>query len=157
MNQAVRESSIVDNSKPQESQKGNGAAREFESGRGTQVQLRLGIQELRSGVDSLPPAPLIYAGLAVSMLGVFPVLAVLGIIGDGQVEPLGILFGLLFGVIFGGGGGLALYIGLLNAMDSRLGRIAPFFTSLLQLVWVRANRRTFCAAAPNFILALQIL
>ena len=116
-----------------------------------------GIQTLRRGASSLPSAVLIYCGMAVSLLGILPVLAVLGIIGDGPVELLGILFGFLFGVIFGGGGGLALYIGLANAMHARLGRSHPFFTSLLQLVWLRANRNTLYAAAPVYLLALQIL
>lgn len=96
-------------------------------------------------------------GLVISMLGILPLLAVSGVIGEGEVEPIGILFGLLFGVVFGGGGGLLLYTGLSNAMLKRLGRTRPFMSGLLRLVWLRASRKTLYAATPDFLIALLIL
>jgi len=99
----------------------------------------------------------IYAGLAISMLGIFPMLAVLGVIGDGPEEPVGIFFGLLFGAVFGGIGGWLLYRGLSKAMDASLDRPYGFFSGLLWLVWSRANRRTLYAAIPNLLLAVQIV
>ncbi len=102
----------------------------------------------------ITPAILIYVGLAISMLGIFPVLAV---VGDGGVEPAGAVFGILFGAIFGLGGGLLQYKGISSLMTARLGSARPFFPGLLQLIWMRADRKSLYAALPNILIASQIL
>jgi hypothetical protein len=111
---------------------------------------------MRSSGRSISPVALIYIGTPVSLLGILPLMAITGLISDEDIEPAGIAFGLLFGLIFGGSGTLAVYIGLINAMENSLGQSSPFFLRLLQMVWRRASLVSLKASAPYFVLALVI-
>ena len=114
------------------------------------------IGSMRSSGRSISPVALIYIGTPVSLLGILPLMAITGLISDEDIEPAGIAFGLLFGLIFGGSGTLAVYIGLINAMENSLGQSSPFFLRLLQMVWRRASLVSLKASAPYFVLALVI-